>query len=77
MLPPDRGHEGRRQHRPRSNHVLEKYLRLQGWVEERKEGQGLGEYALILVLVSVVAYVALNILGTTISSVFNHIVSDL
>jgi len=56
---------------------MKAYLRLRNLLEERRDGQGLGEYALILVLVSVVAFVALQVLGTTISSVFNTIVSDL
>jgi pilus assembly protein Flp/PilA len=42
-------------------------------VKEREEGQGLVEYALILVLVSVVSITALTLLGTTISGVFDTI----
>jgi len=37
-----------------------------------EEGQGLTEYALILVLVSIVAVVALQALGTNITSVLNE-----
>jgi len=40
-----------------------------------EEGQGLTEYALILVLVSVVAVVALKLLGTNITSVLNEAAS--
>lgn len=47
------------------------------WLKERAEGQGLGEYALILVLVAIVAFVALQVLGTTISSVLSKVSTDL
>jgi len=39
----------------------------------REEGQGLVEYALILVLISIVVYAVLQITGTTISGIFNTI----
>ena len=41
------------------------------------EGQGMVEYALILVLVSIVAIIALGLLGGQISSVFNSITGTL
>ena len=43
----------------------------------REEGQGLVEYALILVLIAIVVIVILGILGTQISSVFQRIASGL
>ena len=46
-------------------------------VREREEGQALVEYALILVLVSVVSVGTLTILGTTISGVFTTITTNL
>jgi pilus assembly protein Flp/PilA len=46
-------------------------------VKEREEGQGLVEYALILVLVSIVSILALTTLGTTISGVFDTITAGL
>ena len=46
-------------------------------VKEREEGQGLVEYALILVLVSIVSIIALTALGTTISDVFDTITGEL
>ncbi len=42
-----------------------------------EEGQGLVEYALIIVLVSIAAVIALTALGTTISGVFDAIVGEL
>jgi len=41
----------------------------------REEGQGLVEYALILVLVAIVVIVILAILGPTIGNIFSNIVS--
>jgi len=46
-------------------------------MREREEGQALVEYALILVLVSVVSVGTLTILGTTISGVFTTITGNL
>jgi pilus assembly protein Flp/PilA len=42
-----------------------------------EEGQGLVEYALIIVLVSIAVLVGLTALGTNINSVFQDIVSTL
>jgi pilus assembly protein Flp/PilA len=41
------------------------------------EGQGMVEYALILVLVSVVAIVTLRILGTDVAAIFTSISGSL
>ena len=43
----------------------------------RQEGQGMVEYALILVLVSIVVIVILSLLGGTIKNVFSDIVAGL
>jgi pilus assembly protein Flp/PilA len=43
----------------------------------KEKGQGLVEYALIIVLVSIVVIAALTILGPRISNVFNTISSTL
>ena len=40
----------------------------------REEGQGLVEYALILVLVAVIVIAVLTILGPTIGNVFSNII---
>ncbi|MBK8021682.1 MAG: Flp family type IVb pilin [Anaerolineae bacterium] len=43
----------------------------------REEGQGLVEYALILVLVAVVVIVILALLGPAIGNIFSNIVNTL
>lgn len=44
---------------------------------QREEGQGLVEYALIIVLVSVACFVMLQLLGTTVGGVFTTITGSL
>jgi len=44
---------------------------------QREEGQGMVEYALILVLVSIVVILILTLLGGTIKNVFSDIVAGL
>jgi pilus assembly protein Flp/PilA len=43
----------------------------------REEGQGLVEYALILVLVAVVVIIILAVLGPSIGNIFSNIVRNL
>lgn len=43
----------------------------------REEGQGLVEYALILVLIAIVVIVVMGLLGTQISTTFSRITSGL
>ena len=43
----------------------------------REEGQGLVEYALILVLVAVIVIVILALLGPAIGNIFSNVVSQL
>ena len=45
--------------------------------QPKEKGQGLVEYALILVLVAIVVIVIVSILGTSIGNVFSTIVSSL
>lgn len=45
--------------------------------DREDEGQGLVEYALIIVLVSIVSILTLGALGTTISGVFSTITAAL
>jgi pilus assembly protein Flp/PilA len=42
-----------------------------------EQGQGLAEYALILVFIAIVAIAALTLLGTNISSILNSVATDL
>ena len=56
--------------------VLSKYLRLRGLLA-REDGQGLVEYALILVLVAIVVIGVLTTMGTKISAAFQDIVTKL
>jgi pilus assembly protein Flp/PilA len=46
-------------------------------LRDREDGQAMVEYALILALVSVAAVGILSLLGTSVSSIFNEINSDL
>jgi pilus assembly protein Flp/PilA len=57
--------------------VLGTYLRLKNRVENRQEGQGLVEYALILVLISVVAIATMGPLGTAVSGIFTTVKGSL
>jgi len=43
----------------------------------REEGQGLVEYALILVLIAIVVIVILGVLGTQVSTIFSKIGAEL
>jgi pilus assembly protein Flp/PilA len=44
---------------------------------QKEKGQGLVEYALIIVLIAIVVIVAMNFLGPTIGNVFNNIATTL
>ncbi|MBO0837745.1 MAG: Flp family type IVb pilin [Actinobacteria bacterium] len=52
-------------------------LRWKVWLPRDQRGQGMVEYALILVLVAVVVIVALTTLGNQIKGVFNHLANSL
>jgi pilus assembly protein Flp/PilA len=59
------------------NHL---YVNVMNWLakfDTEEEGQGMVEYALILVLVSVVAIVALTLVGSRVTAVFNSIANSL
>jgi pilus assembly protein Flp/PilA len=47
------------------------------YLPEEREGQGLVEYALIIVLVSIAVIVVLTLLGGAIGSVFSQITDSL
>ena len=56
--------------------MLALYNFLTAWLRS-EEGQGLAEYALILVLVAIVVITALTVLGTRVSTTFSTIGGDL
>ncbi len=56
--------------------MLELYVRFMNWLQS-EEGQGLAEYALILVLIAVVVIAAVSFLGTGISTTFSRIANSL
>ncbi len=47
------------------------------YLPEEREGQGLVEYALIIVLVAIIVIVMLSLLGGTINNVFSRISNSL
>ncbi len=47
------------------------------YLPEEREGQGLVEYALIIVLVSIVVIILLSLLGGTVNNVFGRISNSL
>jgi pilus assembly protein Flp/PilA len=53
------------------------YLELMNRINDREEGQGMVEYGLIVVLVSIVCAGILLTLGTTLEGVFTNIDSKL
>jgi len=57
--------------------LLLKLTNLRHRAMEREEGQGLVEYALILVLVSIVAIGALAAIGTNVSNVLQAVANHL
>jgi pilus assembly protein Flp/PilA len=56
--------------------MLDLYTRFMAWLQS-EEGQGLAEYALILVLIAVVVIAAVTLLGTGISQTFSRIATSL
>lgn len=56
--------------------MLSLYTRFMAWLQS-EEGQGLAEYALILVLIAVVVIVALTLIGTRVNTTFETISSGL
>jgi pilus assembly protein Flp/PilA len=50
---------------------------LVGLYAEEREGQGLVEYALIIVLVSIAVIVLLTLLGSQVGNVFSNITASL
>ena len=59
------------------SNVTERYLAMVNAIENREEGQGLVEYALIIALVSVILVGALSALQVGIGTAFSNITSSL
>jgi pilus assembly protein Flp/PilA len=53
--------------------MMDLFLRLWMTFEKRQKAQGLVEYALILVLISVVSIALMTTLGGSVSSVFSQV----
>ncbi|MEA3325888.1 MAG: hypothetical protein U9R53_01035, partial [Chloroflexota bacterium] len=49
-------------------------MQAKDWLRRKEEGQGLVEYALIILLVSIVVIIVLIALGDQINIVFNNII---
>ena len=62
--------------RRRKEMLTKFFVKMQNKMQE-EEGQGLVEYVLIIVLVSIVAIVTVRLLGTTVSGVFTTITNAL
>lgn len=56
--------------------MLNLYLHLRNWLQ-REEGQDLAEYALLIGLIAIVVLVAVTLLGTNLSGVFQSIASTI
>ncbi|HEX9115787.1 MAG TPA: Flp family type IVb pilin [Anaerolineae bacterium] len=56
--------------------MLDLYVKFMAWLQS-EEGQGLAEYALILVLIAIVVLVALGSIGTRVNTTFSQIASGL
>jgi len=69
-------HSTRQGHSPRKqgerNIMLKYYLHIRNWFE-REEGQDLIEYALLVVLIAVVAYAGMQGIGAQIGAIFIQI----
>jgi pilus assembly protein Flp/PilA len=90
MMPPDPGRrarsdterrctwrpQGHNQEKKEVKSMLNLYFKLRGLLS-RQEGQGMVEYALILVLVSIVVIVILLTMGNQIRNVFSNVVTAL
>ena len=60
--------------------MLNVYLRIRNYIEgllQKEEGQTLTEYALILVLIAIVAIAVLMLMGPQIASIYSSVSSSL
>lgn len=56
---------------------MERFFVMVNYLKNKEEGQGLAEYALILVLVAIVCVAALIFLGGSINNVLNNVATNL
>jgi pilus assembly protein Flp/PilA len=56
---------------------MERFFVMVNFLKIKEEGQGLAEYALILVLVAIVCVAALIFLGGSINNVLNNVATNL
>jgi pilus assembly protein Flp/PilA len=56
---------------------MEKFFVMVNYLKTKEEGQGLAEYALILVLVAIVCVAALIFLGGSINNVLSNIAQNI
>ena len=57
--------------------LMEKFFVMVNYLKAKEDGQGLAEYALILVLVAIVCVAALIFLGGSINNVLNNVGANL
>ena len=57
--------------------LMEKFFAMVNYLKTKEEGQGLAEYALILVLVAIVCVAALIFLGGSINNVLSNIAQNI
>jgi pilus assembly protein Flp/PilA len=65
-----------RRHDPRRGSMLALWTKVTSWMREEK-GASMVEYALLVVLIAIVALVAVQIAGTEVSETFSDIASGL
>lgn len=53
------------------------FATFQAWIATREKGQGLVEYALILVLIAIVVVATLGILGVGLQDTYNYVETEL
>lgn len=57
--------------------MLALWTKVTAWWNENDHGASMVEYALLVVLIAIVALVAVRLAGTSVSSVFNDIATEL
>jgi len=78
LIPDPRGHQDWKE--VKTQVVTDLYIRMHEALlrlQDRQEGQGMVEYALILVLIAVVVIVVLTIVGGQVKNVFSNISNGL